>query len=153
MEQAINPAIAITRDGKLGMLYQKFTHDQYWETHFRLALITRQRIVPIGDYILSRFPDQELPQAFSRPSIGEYIDLEAIDNNFYGIFPAVNKPDDLQTPLTPHSRFPTVRPLYNRNHDLVTGQLLDNLGNPAIPSVDPFFFKAEPLKPVITVVK
>jgi hypothetical protein len=145
LKDAINPAIAITTNGILGIAYQQLKHDLNWETHFRLFSARMPHPVPMGhDYVLSRFPDNILRELTSsnignNPPLGEYIDLEAIDSTFYGIFCAINTPD-------PRS-FPTERPVYNRQHNFETRQLLNHDRTGIIPpSVDPFFFKVGPIR-------
>ena len=137
IENALNPAIAITSNKVLGIVYQQLVRDSDWETHFRLYSINAETVIPLGrDYILSRFPNSSLPTLNSgtvggRPYPGDYLDLVAVDSSFYGIFSAMNTPDS--------QAFPTVLPVYNREHSFEQKALLKN-GQPVKASVDPFFF-------------
>ena len=153
--RAMNPAIAITRDGKVGLLYQQLITDaggvQWWETHFTMKQWNRSRVLvaagdeQAGDVILSRFRDDELPErnpVAGRPAVGDYLDLAAIGNTFYGVFSAVNTPNNTINDERNNWRFPVVDPLYNRLRNS-SGQLVDLTGKLIRSSVDPFFFKVE----------
>ena len=143
ISNVMNPAIAITTNGVFGIVYQQLTREAMWETHFRLYAIHERQPVPMSrDYILSSFPDTMLPELNSvsilqMPTMGDYIDLVAVDSSFYGVFCTINTPDP--------RAFPTERPIYHRVHNFETGQLLDRERTRIIsPSVDPFFFKVQP---------
>jgi len=155
LPSTLNPAIAMTTDNKVGFLYQKLTDDGWWETHFTVKHWVTSTPLPllipqagyIPDYVLNRFRDNELPlldlaELNKRPSLGEYLDLEAVGNSFYGVFSAFNKPDS-SSGRQRNWRFPEdVR--FNRHQDQKTGQLVNAPGgSPVRNSVDPFFFKAE----------
>jgi hypothetical protein len=156
--RAMNPAIAITNDGRVGLLYQQMTTDvrgvQWWETHFIMKQWNRNRVLvaaaetnsSAGNDVLSRFRDDELPERIvqtGRPPIGDYIDLVAVNNIFYGVFSAVNTPNNTIRDERHNWRFPTVDPVYNRLLNS-SGQLINLTGNLIRSSVDPFFFKIEP---------
>jgi hypothetical protein len=133
---ATNPGIAITTNGKVGMVYQQLTGtgaSARWETHFRLSNVTASSFT---DDILSTFLDSDLAGSTISPSLGDYLDMEAVGNVFYGVFPASNRPINTNFPLTV---------TYRRNADFTTNQLrnLTNTANVNV-SVDPFFFKISP---------
>jgi hypothetical protein len=141
LKNAFNPAIAVTSDGKIGLLYQQLTIDGWWETHFVMGSIRVDMTFNlIRDWVLSRFQRTEFETINDkRRMLSDYLDLQTVGNTFYGVFAIINTPDRLETIGTPNSRFPTVMPIYQRNQT----QLLEN--TPGInPSIDPFFFKVEP---------
>lgn len=138
---AMNPALAVTTDGRVGLLYQQLVdrqNENWWETHFTLGAISR-RGLSTREYLLHRFPDAELPilndsTVALRPALGEYIDLEAVGTTFYGVFSGMNTPDQ--------ERFlGNIHDIYLRR--VVHRELQTTTGEPVIPSVDPFFFKVE----------
>jgi hypothetical protein len=151
-----NPALAVASDGKVGMLYQQLTrHDhspgrsQEWETHFILDE-NRSRGSSIRNYMLNQFPNDSLPfldtiTARLRPSLGDYVDLQAVNNTFYGVFSAFNSPV--------HGPASSSTPVYHREYtgrDLVgTSPERRRVGG----SVDPFFFKIEPRSAASPVVR
>lgn len=133
---ATNPGIAIGNSGKVGLVYQQLTgtgSTTKWETHFRLTGITSSTF---SDDILSVFLDSDLGASTISPSLGDYLRIQAVGNNFYGVFPASNRPVSTNFP---HSV------TYQRNADFTTNNLRDitNTSNVAV-SVDPFFFRITP---------
>jgi hypothetical protein len=133
---ATNPGIAVTSDGKVGLIYQQLTgsgSSARWETHFRFTTVTGTTFT---DDILSTFLDSDLSASTISPSLGDYLRIQAIGRRFFGVFPASNRADNANFPLTV---------TYQRNHDFATKQLrnLTNTSNVAV-SVDPFFFKISP---------
>jgi hypothetical protein len=140
----------------VGFIYQQLVTDangvQWWETHFTMRHWNNNRVIvsagdeQAGDVILSRFRDDELPERnpdAGRPAIGDYLDLAAIGNTFYGVFSAINTPNNTIRDERNNWRFPVVDPSYNRKRNS-SGQLVDLDGNLIRSSVDPFFFKVEP---------
>ena len=129
---ATNPALAITENGRVGFLYQLLVGPggaQRWETHVQ---VTRDGwATPAEDIVLATNPVDNATYVFD-PYLGDYDDLQALDEDFYGIFSAHNQPDRVNFP---HG----VR--YQRNADFVAHQLLDVNGvTPVANSIDPFFF-------------
>jgi hypothetical protein len=130
---ATNPALAITEDGKVGFLYQQVVlasgGTQRWETH---CLTTRDGwATPAQDILLATTPVDGATFTFN-PYIGDYDDLQAHRDQFFGIFSAHNLPDRANFP---HG----VR--YQRNANFATKQLLTLGGAPTVAnSIDPFFF-------------
>lgn len=133
---ATNPSIAVTINGKVGLIYQQLTgsgSSLTWETHFRSSGLTGNTFT---DDTLSLFLDSDLSASTISPSLGDYLEMESVGNTFYGVFPASNRP---VAPNFPHSV------TYQRNADFNTNQLrnLTNTSNVNI-SVDPFFFRISP---------
>jgi hypothetical protein len=134
---ATNPALAVNVQGKVGFLYQKLAsgNPQRWETHL-------QRSVDLGgmwdDLILAK-PPANAPSAIFPPYLGDYIHLQAIGKDWYGVFTANNTPDQANFPQ---------QVSFKRNANFNTHQLLgtDNTTPVAI-SIDPFFFKVTELSP------
>ena len=125
--RAINPALAITNSGTVGVLYQQL-NGTTWETHF-------QRTFNGGstwsDMLLAKFTDN-IPVPTFQPYLGDYTDLVAVGNGFYGTFASGNTPDMANFPKGVS---------FQRNADFTTHQLRNqtNTGNVSV-SIDPFFF-------------
>jgi hypothetical protein len=113
------PALAIAQNGAVGLLYTRFGSGNL-ETHF---LQTADGFDTISDLTLSSFTDGDPAPAFD-PYIGDYQDLEAVGNNFYGAFSASNNT----------SQFP-IQPTFVRDKSM--------LGNSVSYSIDPFFFSTQ----------
>jgi hypothetical protein len=130
IRNALNPALAVNRDGKLGFLYQQLKGAgaaQRWMTQFEIiAKGARQR------FVLAMMATDLNDYKFD-PYLGDYEHLTAVGQDFYGIFSSNNTPK--------LANFPNgIR--YQRNADFTTGKLfdLDNV-TPVASSIDPFFFK------------
>ena len=125
-----NPGLAINANGVVGALYQelvKTNGGNRWRTHF---VHSTDQFTNVTDTVLADVLDSDVGAATS-VIIGDYSNLVAIGNDFYGVFSAYNEPD--------LSNFP-VGVVYLRNHDFNTKRLL-NINNSAVvpPSVDPHF--------------
>ena len=124
VSNAKNPGLAVSSDGRLGVLYQRLTGpigSQRWEHHVQF---TRNGL---------DWHDVLLANTAATNWTGDYNGLQAHGHDFYGTFATDNTPDLANFP---HG----VR--YQRNVNFATTQLLDLGGNPTIaPSIDPFFFK------------
>ena len=134
-----NPALAINNKGQIAFLYQQLTGKtghQKWETHLTFSEDT----VHWNNLVLARTPaDTPVRQFF--PYIGDYADIVAVGETFFGVFCANNTPS-LQN-------FPQ-GVMYHRNHNFATKTLLGLNGvTPVAPSIDPFFFKTGFVPPVI----
>jgi hypothetical protein len=134
ISNAINPALAIATNGRIGFLYQQLTGSgasQRWETHFRDST----NGTTWSDTTLCTTP-ANVPVTIGQPYIGDYADLIAVGKNFYGAFCANNTPDP--------ANFPTVMARYLRN--VTTSAPWNLLGTNGVtvvnPSIDPFFVKA-----------
>ena len=129
---AVNPALAIDENGKLGFLYQQVTGSgasQRWRTTFEL---THSDFAQIATHYLADAP-ANTPGSTGDPYLGDYLYMMTAGTTFYGIFSANNTPDtaDFPSGVT-----------YQRNANFSTKTLLnvDNV-TPVAPSIDPFFFK------------
>ena len=125
-----NPGLAVNSSGVVGALYQELVNkngDNRWRTHF---VLSTDHFTNITDTVLADVLDSA-EGATTTVIIGDYSNLVAIGNDFYGVFSAYNEPD--------LSNFP-VGVTYLRNHDFNTKTLL-NTNNSAVvsPSVDPYF--------------
>ncbi|MGF6782144.1 sialidase family protein [Paraburkholderia sp. GAS334] len=124
VSNAKNPGLAVSSDGRVGVLYQRLTGPggaQRWEHHVQF---TRNGV---------DWHDVLLANTAATNWTGDYNGLQAHGRDFYGTFATDNTPDLANFP---HG----VR--YQRNVNFTTKQLLDLAGNPVIaPSIDPFFFK------------
>jgi hypothetical protein len=79
---------------------------------------------------LSWFPVSEIKIDNGQPQLGDYLNLMAVGNDFYGIFSASNVPD--------LSRFCCGVSFQRRVKD---GKLIDLDRGEVDPSIDPFFFR------------
>jgi hypothetical protein len=136
---ATNPGLAINTLGAVGFLYQRLTGvapNQRWETH--LEYTTNGFAAAPTDYLLANVPDQNGAYAGSNP-IGDYANVVAIGKTFYGAFSANNTPNAANFPNGVN---------YLRNADWTTQQLRNttNTANVNV-SIDPFFFRVEPVAP------
>ena len=132
---AVNAALAITTDSKVGLLYQKLVNPGTcnggtvcWETH----LETTTHGTSWTNLTLANTPDT-LTSSISN-IIGDYEYLSAVGKNFYGIFSANNLPNSANFP---HGV------TYQRFADLAAAhQLYSDAGHTTTvtASVDPFFF-------------
>ncbi len=128
---ATNPALAITTNGKVGLLYQRVVTSggaQRWESHVQVTHDAWG--TPAEDIILANTPVDNATYVYD-PYIGDYADLQAVGEEFYGIFSAHNFPDKGNFPHGVH---------YQRNANFATNQLFDLSGITTVaPSIDPFF--------------
>jgi hypothetical protein len=128
---ATNPALAITRGGRVALLYQQLVRRRLqtaWETHVQVT--QDYWATPAEDILLARTWDT----AFSfDPFMGDYADLISFERELFGVFSAHNYPDN--------SHFP-VGVRYQRNADFGRRLLLNVDGVTSVsPSVDPYFFE------------
>jgi hypothetical protein len=128
---ATNPSLAINRRGQVGLLYQKLTN-QRWESHLERS--DDNFATPPMDLVLHHAPDTVgHEQGRNDVPLGDYNQLMAVGQAFYGVFSGNNQP---RMANFPHG----VK--YQRNADFATGKLLDVDNVTEIqPSIDPFFFK------------
>jgi hypothetical protein len=129
---AINPALAVTEDHKVGLLYQEFvtvSGVNRWRTHIQVTHDAWK--TPAEDILLADTPEDPATYPLWDPHLGDYIDLQVHGRDFYGIFSTNNTPD--------RANFPQgVR--YQRNADFTGKQLYDVSGvTPVAASIDPFF--------------
>jgi len=130
---AVNPALAITEGGEVGLLYQQLVTGsggtQRWQTHVRISHDAWASAAE--DILLADTPEDPATYPNWDPHLGDYADLQAHGHEFYGIFSTNNVPDMANFP---HG----VR--YQRNADFTGKQLYDVSGiTPVAISIDPFF--------------
>jgi hypothetical protein len=134
LRDALNPALAVNSDGRLGLLYQQLSGTgtvRTWTTKFEILKNTG---TPETVFVLHQAPDGRPPKQFD-PYLGDYAHLMAVGKDFYGIFSGSNTPKK--------SNYPSgIR--YQRNVNWETSTLLDvDNVSPVNPSIDPFFFKVK----------
>lgn len=112
-------AVAIAANGTTGFLYTTFDGVNL---DTRLARFSPDFLTR-NDTLLSRFPNGR-PRPVFDPYIGDYQDLAAVGDTFYGVFSASN--DVRQFPITPEF-----------------GRDATQLGTTVRFSIDPFFVKAD----------
>jgi len=131
LDDALNPALAINSDGKVGLLYQQLTGtgaSQQWVTKFESST----NGTSWSGITLSQAPANRPPKLFD-PYLGDYDHLQAVGKDFYGVFSANNTPKN--------ANFPS-GVVYQRNANFNTNTLLDvDNVTPVSISIDPFFFK------------
>ena len=125
VKPAINPGIAVTTTGQVGFLFQKFNSSR-WETHL---IRTTDNFTTTSDILLANVPDNAGSYGGSN-TLGDYLSLQALGRDFYGIFSANNTAD-------PANFYPGV--IFQRNHDFASKTLKDLANNPVAVSIDPFF--------------
>lgn len=133
VRRATNPALSVNSDGRLGFLYQQLAGTGSalrWETHLRR--------MPKGGGAFSDLTlhaaRADFPTRRGDPYLGDYVHLQAVGRDFYGIFSGNNTPSQ--------GNFPAGLPRYQRNANFTTRKLLDLSGTREVAvSIDPFFFK------------
>lgn len=128
--KATNGSVAVNNSGKIGYLCQRITGTgagERWVTQFESSVDGINWDTKILADVSATSPTPRF-----QPYIGDYACLLSVDNDFYGIFSANNRPDPVNFPNGVK---------YQRKHDFNTRQLLDLTGNPVAVSIDPFFFK------------
>lgn len=131
LDDALNPALAINSNGKVGLLYQQLTGSgaaQQWVTKFE----STTNGTGWNAITLSQTPARRPVKDFD-PYLGDYEHLQAVGKDFYGVFSANNTPKK--------ANFPS-GVVYQRNANWSTNTLLDvDNVTPVAISIDPFFFK------------
>lgn len=135
ISNATNPALAVNSAGKVAFLYQLNTPfgatlaNQRWETHVRRSTDLG---VTWNDVILAN-TSAASPTVSFIPYLGDYVYVQAIGRDFYGIFSASNFPDLANFPQGV---------TFQRNANFTTHQLFRTDGVTAVAvSIDPYFFK------------
>lgn len=140
IDNAINPTVAVNGAGQIGFLYQQLINrdsdNPRWVTHLEI-IRDPENVANREDIVLADVPaDSPTPGLYAHsvdlPYLGDYLDLVAVGETFYGVFAANNTPD--------YAHFPE-GVTYLRNADFETRQLLDEDGEPVDISIDPFFFR------------
>jgi len=132
---ATNPALAVASAGNAGFLFQQLQGSgtkQRWVTRL---FTSSDGFKTRRSYTLATVPSN-VPQAVIQPYIGDYLELRAVGQSFYGVFSAANTPDTLNFPNGIK---------FERNADFVRHLLLNAHGGTTIGvSIDPFFFMVGP---------
>jgi hypothetical protein len=131
--KAKNPGLAINSRGVVGFSYQRVTGatgSQRWETHFERSA---NNFLTFDDFVLANTSaESPTPDPLFGTYLGDYMGLQAVGKNFFGIFSASNYPD--------LANFPSGI-TYQRNVDWAAHQLLPTMGTtPVAVSIDPFFY-------------
>jgi hypothetical protein len=137
------PAIAIAANGTIGLLYAADVGGQI-QMHLVQSF---NNFRSKTDQPLFYWNDTGIPTPTSQPYIGDWFDINAVGNKFYGTFCATN---DLTTAVLP------VGINLQRNFVGTPGtasfDLRDTTGlNPVAFSIDPYFFSATAFGPMIKV--
>lgn len=135
---AKSPGLAINDKGQVGLLYQKLTgtgSKQRWETHLAFT----EGVLPWSDTVLATVLATNLSP--NSTYIGDYTNIMAVGDNFYGVFCAFNNPETQYWPQG-------VKFLRNHNYNSLFGT--DDL-SPISPSIDPFFFQTGYIPPKVKV--
>ncbi len=127
------PTLAVSSDGEVGLMYQQMSGSgasQRWVTHLRFSFDG----LLWSDLTLCTVPSNAPPLQGS-PYLGDYIFLQAVNKDFYGVFCANNTPDKANFPQGV---------VYQRNANFTTHTLLqtDNTTPVTKISIDPFFVRA-----------
>ncbi|WP_233860285.1 choice-of-anchor D domain-containing protein [Paraburkholderia sp. HD33-4] len=128
---AKNPGVAINTLGMVGFVYQQVVGAN-WTTILEVS--DNGFVSGFSSHTLASTPtNAPSPTPVMATYLGDYIKLQAVENDFYGIFSASNAPVK--------ANFPS-GVTYQRNVDWSTQTLLGNDGvTPVAVSIDPFFFK------------
>jgi hypothetical protein len=134
------PAVAILANGAIGLLYNDY--DPATDRLSQHLLTTTDDFATTRDVSLAT-ASNAIPTSQFQPYLGDYVDLTGIGNTFYGVFSASNADNGTNASLTDVN--------FNRRFTGTPGtssfQLTDASGNPAAPSIDPFFFSYSILNP------
>ena len=122
IDNATNPALAFTNSGRVGFSFQRLFKEggvDYWQTVFMSFAVAN---TPEHLVLLAQVPTSD-PGPTIVPYIGEYMDLAAIGEDFYGVFSAggTNAPSRFPQGVVPRATVTSV---------------------PS--SIDPFFFRISP---------
>lgn len=128
---AKNPSIAIDSLGRVGFVYQQVVGAN-WMTVLEVS--HDGFVFSFSSHILASTPtNAPTPTSVMATYLGDYIKLQAVGKDFYGVFCASNAPVK--------ANFPS-GVTYQRNVNWATETLLGNDGVTPVPvSIDPFFFK------------
>jgi hypothetical protein len=125
------PSIAINSRGMVGFVYQQVVGANWTAV---LEVSDDGFVSSFSSHVLISTPtNSPTPASVMATYLGDYIKLEAVGVDFYGIFSASNAPSK--------ANFPS-GVTYQRNVNWATQTLLANDGvTPVAVSIDPFFFK------------
>lgn len=135
VSEALSPTLAINTHGRVAFSYQQLTGTSPSQRWVTLLTRTDDAFTTVDMDTLATVPAGTPVRSFY-PYLGDYMDLMAVGQNFYGVFSTSNTPD--------MDRFPQ-GVTYHRNVNWATSQLLDLTSNPVNESIDPFFYKVTEL--------
>lgn len=132
------PALAVAADGTVGLLFEEVSGINQ-EVHFLKA--AKGDFTKTNEVVLASFPDND-PVIQSDYYLGNFFQLRAVGDNFYGTFSASGQPQPGHFPRGVfYQRNVEVGGIVRSNFTLTTaGSLVDTNGNPVAYSIDPFFF-------------
>jgi hypothetical protein len=144
VHNALNPAVAITAQGRIALLYQQLVANGSWrwQTIVQISNTTLDRWSPT---LLSDTPSEEpgfdCATSNGSPYLGDYVDIAVAGDTFYGVFSADNNPTFHASP------YPEAK--YFRNTTLLgpAGPIPCSAGSCLVTvpySIDPFFFRITP---------
>lgn len=140
---ATNPALAINNSGRVGLAYQRLDGTgaaARWFTHFRS---TARGGATFTNDTLAIFNASLLNSSAISPALGDYMDMEAVGETFYGVFPSGNVPNNANFPRGV---------VFQRNASFGTQTLRGNDGTSSVTaSVDPYFFSVTPRLKLLSV--
>ncbi|MES5921905.1 hypothetical protein QCI44_28760 [Bacillus cereus group sp. RP37] len=121
--------MVVNNKGKVGLTYQQLVNNKV-ETHFRTTVDG----INWDDTLLARTDTPDRPSVLSA---GDYMRMDTVGEDFYGVFPAMNTPD-------PANFFPNGGGTFRYQRNTQGTSLVGSDGVAGIrPSVDPFFFKIQ----------
>ena len=138
------PALAVAQNGTVGLLLTELFAGNL-ETHLIQAPNGNFNSFFTTDTTLASFPNNTPPKKCGDcdPYIGDYQDLEARGNRFFGVFSASNDPDPAHFPQGVFYQRRFFNGSFVTHDDWVTraGELKDANPNPGVSiSIDPFYF-------------
>ena len=137
---AKSPGLAINDKGQVGLIYQQLTgsgNSQRWETHLAFSADA----LPWSDTVLATVIATNYTPFYS--FIGDYTNIMAVGDNFYGVFCAFNNPA---------SKYFPQGVTFQRNHNSVNLFDVNDMSLVA-PSIDPFFFTTAFIPPKVQLPK
>src|SRR5215467_817327 len=126
------PSLSVAANGTVGLLYTTLENGML-VTHF---VQTTNDFATIQDEVLSRFVSNNPVKAFD-PYIGDFQDLQAIDNIFFGTFSASNNANGT---LAVFPQGITFLRNFTGTPNQPNFQLTNLAGGNVSASIDPFFF-------------
>jgi hypothetical protein len=140
VRNAKSPGLAVNDNGQVGLIYQQLTgtgNNQRWETHLAFS----QDALLWSDTVLATVIAANYTPFDIYNFVGDYTNIMAVGNNFYGVFCAFNNPAAQYFPQGV---------TFQRNHNYNSLFGVDDL-TPVAPSVDPFFFETPYIPPSVKV--
>jgi hypothetical protein len=132
--QAAQPAIAVNNKGEVGLLFNSLTADNHLQVHF---VGTQNDFATSTDSTLVSFLDDGNAPFDFDPYLGDFTDLTAVGNEFFGAFAATNN-DNGTEGIFPQGV--TFQRDFMGTQGTGTFQLTDPTGAPVGPSIDPYVF-------------